>query len=81
MMLYKTLVRSHLEYCTPTRRPYLALDIDVLEKVQRRATKLIPSVFRLPYEARFEELDIHSLYCRQQRGYLIKMFKFLNSHY
>jgi len=75
------MVQPHLEYCAPIWSPHLAADIDVLEKVQRRATKLIPSVSTLPYEVRLEKLDIHSLYCRRQRGDLIEVFEILNSHY
>jgi len=80
-MLYKTLVRPHLEYCAPIWSPHLAKDIDVLEKVQRRATKLITSISTLSYECRLRELDLHSLYCRRQRGDLIEVFKILNSYY
>ena len=39
--LYKTYVRPHLDYCSSIWSPYLAKDIDVLEKAQKRATKLI----------------------------------------
>ena len=80
-LLYKTLVQLHLEYCAPIWSPHLAKDIDVLEKVQRRATKLIPSISTLSYEARLQELDLHSLFCRRQRGDLIEVFKILNSYY
>ena len=80
-LLYKTLVRPHLEYCAPIWSPHLAKDIDVLEKVQRRATKLIPSISTLSYEGRLQELDLHSLFCRRQRGDLIEVFKILNSYY
>ena len=58
--------------------PYLAKDIDVLEKVQRHATKLLHG---LSYEDRLERLDLYSLFCRRQRGDLIEVFKILNNYY
>ena len=51
--LYTTFVRSHLEYEACAWNPYLKSDISVLEKVQRRATKLVPDLKTFSYEERF----------------------------
>ena len=53
-------------------------DIDSLAKVQCRATKLVSSLVKLTYKQRLRHLRLHSLYCRRQRGDLIKTFKILN---
>ena len=47
--LYKQLVRPHLEYAVQAWNPYFSKDKDVLEKVQRRATRLISSLKGVPY--------------------------------
>ena len=55
--------------------PYLAKCIDKLEQIQQRATKLFTEIAHLPYEARLRHLNLHSLYCRRQRGDLIEVYK------
>ena len=78
-MLCKTFVRPTLEYRIPIWNPYFAKDIDVLESVQRRAPKLLPSITFLPYESQLRYLNIYSLYCMQQRGDLIETYKLLHT--
>ena len=79
--LYKMYVRPHLEYCVQSWSPYLARDIDTLEKVQRLATKHLRGLAHLTYESRLEILDLYSLYCRRQRGDMIETYKILKRHY
>ena len=52
--LYKALVRPQLEYCVQAWRPYLKKDIEKIEKVQRRATKMISECSKLSYEDRLK---------------------------
>ena len=54
--LFKVFVRPHLDYCIQACTPTLRRDIETLEKVQRRATKLVPSLRNLPYEDRLRPL-------------------------
>ena len=79
--LYKTYVKPHLEYCSAIWSPYLAKDIDVLEKVQMRATRLIRGIGNLSYGQRLKSLSMYTLFHRQQRGDLFEVFKILNGFY
>ena len=69
LFLYRTYIRPHLEYCAPSWSPYLAKDIDALERVQHRATKLVKSLSALSYEDRLVSLQLQSLYCHRQRAW------------
>jgi len=53
LQLYKSLLRPKLEYCIQAWRPYLKKDINILEMVQKRATKMINGFSELKYETRF----------------------------
>ena len=66
--LYKAIVRPHLEYCIQAWNPYIRKDIDMLEKIQRRATKLIPELRDLRYEERIKEYGLTTLATRILRG-------------
>ena len=78
--LYKAIVRPHLEYCIQAWSPYLRKDIDMLDKIQRRATKLIPGLRDLRYEERLKECGLTILETRRLRGDQIKVFKILNGY-
>ena len=73
--LYNSYVRPHLEYCIQVWKPHIKQDILLLESIQRRATKLIPSLRNKPYEDRLKELGMYTLEYRLLRGDLIEMFK------
>ena len=78
--LYKSLVRPHMEYCTQAWSPYLKKDINILEKIQRRATKIVPGLSDLSYEERLRKLKLYPLEDRRMRGDMIAVWKMLNGH-
>ena len=73
--LYKSIVRPHLKFFIQAWRPHLKKDIDKLERVQRRATKLIPELTILSYEDRVQQCKLTTLETRRIRGDQIEVFK------
>lgn len=73
--IFGTFIRPHLEYAIQAWRPWMRQDYNVLERVQRRATKLVRGQGSLPYEIRLNNLNLYPLSYRQLRGDLIQTFR------
>ena len=76
--LYTALVRPLLEYCVQVWSPYKKKYINLIEKVQRRATRMVPSLRKLKYNQRLKKMKLPRLYDRRVRGDMIETYKILS---
>ena len=75
-ILYTSYIRPHLEYACQAWNPYHKKDINRLESIQRRATKMCHELRNLEYDERLKVLNLTRLSDRRKRGDAIQAFKF-----
>ena len=78
LILYKTLIRPHLDYCSQVWRPYLRKDVLLVERVQKRFTKMIDGCTKLKYENRLNKLKLTSMEDRHRRADMLQVYKVLH---
>ena len=77
-LLFCAQVRTIIEYANPFWCPYLKKDIELVENVQRRATKYLQGMQDLTYEQRCRKLNLTTLTYRRLRGAMIEVYKIFN---
>lgn len=78
LQLYKSLIRSIIDYGIIVWYPITKKNIQLIENIQRRATRIVPELKGLTYDHRIRELNLPTLLYRRQRYDLIQIFKIIN---
>ena len=78
--LYITFVRPHLEYAQVVWAPHLIKHVNIIENVQKRATKRVDGLSGFDYTTRLKKLDLPTLLYRRARGDMIELYKHFH-HY
>ena len=74
LILYKSLIRSILDYGGSVYYPYTKKNIQLIENVQCRATRILPELKELSYGERLESLKLPTMHYRRKRYDLIQLF-------
>ena len=78
--LYTTFVRPHIEYAQVVWSPFLMKHVNLLEKVQERATRLVDGLGDMEYPERLRKLKLPTLAHRRERGDMIEVWKHYNTY-
>ena len=79
LQLYKAMIRPHLEYASCIWFPKLKRDSDAIERIQRRATKLVPALRTLTYTERLRQLKLPTLVYRRRRADMLQTYKIMHN--
>ena len=80
-LVYKGIIRPIIEYASSVYSPILMRDINKIESIQRRATKMVVGLSNKSYEQRLKALDLPALRFRRARGDMINVYKYLHQDY
>ena len=75
LTIYKSMIRSRVEYCCPLWNPINIQSIKAIESIQRTFTSKIKDCKHLNYWERLEYLDLFSLQRRRERYIIIHVWK------
>jgi len=78
LRLYESIVRPHLEYCSPAWSPKYGKDKELLERIQHRFTRFFNDLRDLDYAERLRRLGLWTLEERRNRADLIELYKIVN---
>ena len=78
LQLYKTFIRPHLEYCSIVWDPYLAKDIEAIEKVQRFGLRMCLKQWDLNQEELLQVSNVAPLATRRTQAKLSHLYKIVN---
>ena len=80
LTLYKSLVRSILDYGGSVYYPYTKKNIQLIENIQRRATRILPELKGLSYGERLKSLKLPTMHHRRKRYDIIQLFKIVHGY-
>lgn len=78
--LYKSFVLPIFDYCSVVWSPYYVRDIEAVEKVQRRFTRILPVCRDLPYKDRLKYYNLSTLFTRRLKFDLTMVYKIVYQH-
>ena len=77
LQLYISFIRPHLEYCSAVWDPYLAKDVELLEKTQKFGLKVCLKDWSSDYTSLLSSANIHPLSMRRSQARLSHMYKIM----